>query len=59
MARLCKAVLGKKQAKTVSLQSFRPTIDVVWERGELQRVVKEFENFLDGQWEDDKYFKIE
>jgi len=41
------------------LKAFRPATDVVWERGELRRLVKEFEDFLTGQWEDDKYLKID
>lgn len=59
LARLFKAVLGKKRAKTISLKAFRPATDVVWERRELHRLVNEFEEFLNGQWEDGKYFKIE
>ena len=52
-------VLGKKRAKTVSLKAFNPKTDVIWDRGELGRLVKEFEGFVNDQWEDGKYLKIE
>jgi hypothetical protein len=59
LARLFKAVLGKKRAKTVSLKAFNPKTDVIWDRAELGRLVKEFEGFVTEQWEDGKYLKIE
>ena len=59
LAKLFKAVLGKKRAKAVSLKAFSPTTDVIWDRAELGRLVKEFEGFVTDQWEEGKYLKIE
>jgi len=59
LAKLFKAVLGKKRAKTVSLKTFNPKIDLILDRGELARLVKEFEGFVNEQWEDGKYLKIQ
>jgi hypothetical protein len=58
LAKLFKVVLGKKRAKTVSLTAFNPKTDVIWDRGELGRLVEEFEGFVNEQWEDGKYLKI-
>jgi predicted nucleotidyltransferase len=52
-------VLGKKRVKTVSLKVFNPKTDVIWDRAELGRLVKEFEGFWTDQWEEGKYLKIE
>ena len=59
LAKLFKAVLGKKCAKTVSLRAFSPKTDVIWDQNELGRLVEEFEGFVTGQWEEGKYLKIE
>lgn len=59
LAKFFKAVLGNKRAKTVSLKTFSPTTDVVWDRGEVVRLVQEFEEFVNNQWEDGTYLKIE
>ena len=59
VAKILKNVLGKKKAKTVSLKAFSPKTDVIWDRGELVTLVKEFEQFVGKQWEDGKYLKIE
>jgi hypothetical protein len=59
LARLLKAVLGKKQPKSVSLQAFHPVTNVLWEKADVARVVKEFDEFLNRQWEDGKYLKLD
>jgi len=59
LARLLKAILGKKQPKTVSLLAFRPATTVLWEKADMARVVKEFDDFLNRQWEEGKYLKLD
>jgi hypothetical protein len=59
LAKLFKVAIGKKRAKKISLRSFNPKCDVVWDRDEVGRLVQEFENFISEQWEDGTYLKIE
>jgi len=59
LAKLLKALLGKKQAKTVCLRNFFPQTDTVWEHGDIERVTGEFRDYLEGQWEAEAYLKIE
>jgi len=59
LAKLLKALLGKKHAKTVSLRNFFPHNDTVWEQGDIERVTGEFRDYLEGQWEAEVYLKIE
>jgi len=59
LAKLFKALLGKKKGKAVALSGFRPTTDVIWEKGDIARLTSEFEQFIERQWEDGAYLKIE
>jgi hypothetical protein len=59
LAKLLKAILGKKRAKPVCLRGFTPRTETVWEETDIERVVGEFRAYLDGQWEPDVYLKIE
>jgi hypothetical protein len=59
MARELKAILGRKQPKSLSLRSFRPAVSILWERDDLARLVREFNDFLTSQWEEGKYLKLE
>jgi len=59
LAKVLKAVLGRKQPKSVSLQAFRPATNILWERADVARAVSEFEDFLNSQWEEGKYLKLE
>jgi hypothetical protein len=59
LAKALRRVVGKKRAKTVSLSSFRPPVDIVWDQSDLSRVVKAFEQFLREQWDDESYLKVE
>jgi hypothetical protein len=59
LAKLLKALLGKKRAKTVALRAFAPKTDIVWEKADIARVVSEFDAYLTSQWEDGVYLKIE
>jgi hypothetical protein len=59
LAKLLKVAIGKKRAKTISLRSFNPKCDVVWDRDEVARLVRDFEEFIAEQWEDGTYLRIE
>jgi hypothetical protein len=59
LAKVLKLAVGRKRAKTVSLSSFRPPVDIVWDQDDLNRVVKGFEQFLLTQWDDESYLKVE
>lgn len=59
LAKLLKAVLGKKKAKLVRLSDFDPQTKTIWEEPDLDRVVTEFREYLAGQWAPDVYLKIE
>ncbi len=59
LAKVLKAALGRKQPKSVSLKAFRPTTSVLWDRADVARVVQEFDDFLNRQWEEGKYLKLD
>jgi hypothetical protein len=59
LAKHLKAVLGGKTAKTVSLQSFKPSHELIWEQKDIDTIVKEFRTYLQDHWEDNSYLKIE
>jgi hypothetical protein len=46
LAKFLKASLGKKRAKAVPLSKFSPKTDTIWEAGDINRLVQEFEDFL-------------
>jgi hypothetical protein len=59
LAKLFEVAIGKKRAKTISLRSFNPKCDVVWDRDEVTRLVQDFEDFISEQWEDGTYLRFE
>jgi hypothetical protein len=59
LAKQLKAILGNRTAKPVSLQSFKPSTDLIWERKEIETVAREFREYLEKQWDDGCYIKIE
>lgn len=59
LAKQLKAILGNRTAKAVSLQSFKPSTDLIWERKEIETVARDFRDYLERQWDDGCYIKIE
>ncbi|OPY17362.1 MAG: hypothetical protein A4E69_00025 [Syntrophus sp. PtaB.Bin138] len=59
LAKQLKTVLGGKLVKTVCLQSFEPETNLIWEAGDIDTVVNEFRDYLESQWEDGCYIKVE
>lgn len=59
LAKQLKTVLGGKSVKTVRLQSFDPETNLIWEAGDIDTVVNEFRDYLESQWEDGCYIKVE
>jgi hypothetical protein len=54
-----KAALGNKSQKTVRLADFAPKTTTVFEQGEIDDVAGEFKKYLDSQWEDGSYLRLE
>jgi len=59
LAKYLKAVLGKKQPKPVYLTAFNPRNAVLFEEKEIETAVSEFRNYLNDQWQEGYYLKIE
>ena len=59
LAKYIKAVLGKKQPKSVSLSAFSPKNAVIFEPTEIENAVSEFREYLNDQWQDGCYLKLE
>jgi hypothetical protein len=59
LARQLKAALGNRAQKTVRLSEFAPKTTTLFERGEIDEVVGEFKKFVEGQWEDGSYLRLE
>jgi hypothetical protein len=59
LAKLLKALLGKKSARVVRLSDFHPKTETLWEAQDIENMASEFREFLKGQWEKDIYLKIE
>ena len=59
LAKQLKAALGNKSQKTVRLSDFAPKTTTVFERGEIEDVVDDFKKFVEEQWEDGSYLRIE
>lgn len=53
------ALIGAKRPKAVRLASFVPGNEYIWESAEIDSVVSEFREYLEGAWEDGFYLKIE
>jgi hypothetical protein len=45
--------------KTVRLADFAPKITTLFERGEIDDVAGEFKKYLESQWEDERYLRLE
>ncbi len=59
LAKALKLAVRKKRAKPVSLSSFRPPVEIVWDQSDLSRVVEGFGQFLRQQCDDESYLKME
>ena len=59
LAKQLKTVMGGKSVKTIRLQSFEPKTNLIWEAGDIDSVVNEFRTYLESQWEDGCYIKVE
>lgn len=59
---LCKvleAASAGKTPKSVTLRSFKPRADVLWEKSDIDAAVDDFRDFLEGAWENGKYLKLD
>ena len=59
LAKQLKGALGSKTQKVVRLSEFTPKTTALFERSEIGDVVREFEEYLDSQWEDGSYLRFE
>jgi hypothetical protein len=59
LAKQLKAALGNKSQKTVRLADFAPKTTTVFEQGEIDDVASEFKKYLESQWEDGSYLRLE
>jgi hypothetical protein len=59
LAKQLKGALGNKTQKTVRLADFAPKTTTVFERGEIDDVADEFKKYLESQWEDGSYLRLE
>jgi hypothetical protein len=59
LAKLLGASLGGKTAKTLRISEFTPATTLVWEANDIQTVVDEFRTFLEGEWDETSYLKVE
>ncbi len=59
LAKQLKAALGNKTQKTVRLADFTPKTTTLFERGEIGDVADEFKKYLESQWEDGSYMRLE
>jgi hypothetical protein len=58
LAKILRNALGKRREKVLLLSSFNPSTQLIWEKSDIERVVKEFEKFITDAWQDDTYLKI-
>jgi len=59
LVKYLKAVLGKKQPKSVSLSDFKPKSPVILVESEIEDAVTEFRKYLNKQWQEGYYLKLE
>jgi hypothetical protein len=58
LAKELKAALGGKKAKLVRIDAFSPQTTPIWEKADIDRVVEEFREYLQGNWQDGHYIQI-
>ncbi|MBI5489032.1 MAG: hypothetical protein HY905_16985 [Deltaproteobacteria bacterium] len=58
-AKLMEGVIGDKLPKVVSLPSFLPSKEFVWDRADIEGAVAEFRKFLEDAWEEGRYLKLD
>ena len=58
-AKALKGILGAKKQKGVSLSAFTPQNAIIFEQAELEKAVDDFRTYLQGNWEDGCYIKLE
>ena len=59
LAKVLKAVSAGKVLKAVKISRFKPNAELVWDKPDITAVVDEFRRFLEGEWEDGRYLKVE
>jgi hypothetical protein len=59
LAKGLRAAMGNKKSKTIQMKTFIPKASTLFEKADISATVKEFENFLNAEWEDGKYLRIE
>ncbi len=59
LAKVLKAVSAGKVLKAVKISHFKPKAELVWDKPDIAAVVDEFRLFLEGEWEDGRYLKVE
>jgi hypothetical protein len=59
LAKVLKAAAGGKTPKVVKIGEFKPDSDLIWEKADIARVVGDFQRYLEVEWEEGRYIKIE
>jgi hypothetical protein len=59
LAKQLKAALGNKAQKTVRLSEFSPKTTTLFEPAEIDDVVGDFKKFVERQWEEGSYLRLE
>lgn len=59
LAKFVEAVVGDKHPKALRFSEFKPEADIIWEKQDIDDLVKHFRRFVEDAWEDDKYLKLE
>ena len=59
LAKALKGILGSKKQKGVSLSAFTPQNAIIFEQAELEKAVEDFRTYLQGNWEEGCYLKLE
>jgi hypothetical protein len=59
LAKQLKVALGNRTQKPVRLSEFAPKTTTLFEQREIDDVVGEFKEYLNSQWQDGTYLKLE
>ncbi len=59
LAKQLKAALGNKAQKVVRLSEFVPKTTTLFERNEIDEVVDQFKKYVDSQWDEGSYLRLE
>jgi hypothetical protein len=59
LAKQLKAALGNRSQKPVRLSEFAPKTTTLFEQREIDGVVSEFKEYLNSQWQEGSYLKLE